>query len=38
VSARLTTDALRSLNAQIGDDSARVAAVAERWLEDEGLT
>jgi osmoprotectant transport system substrate-binding protein len=37
VSRRLTTGVLRDLNAQVGDDSGKVAAVAARWLEGEGL-
>jgi glycine betaine/choline ABC-type transport system substrate-binding protein len=36
VSARLTTDDLRSLNSRVAD-GAPIAAVAEQWLVDEAL-
>ncbi|HSP29850.1 MAG TPA: ABC transporter substrate-binding protein [Ilumatobacteraceae bacterium] len=38
VSARLTTEGLRQLNADVAGDTARVAAVATGWLEAQGLT
>jgi osmoprotectant transport system substrate-binding protein len=37
VSVRLTTAALRQLNAEVGDDTARVAAVASVWLTEQEL-
>ena len=38
VSARLTTDGLRQLNAEVAGDTARVAAVATAWLEAQDVT
>jgi osmoprotectant transport system substrate-binding protein len=37
VSVRLTTLTLRQLNAEVGGDTARVAAVATAWLTEQGL-
>jgi osmoprotectant transport system substrate-binding protein len=38
VSARLTTDGLRRLNAEVAGDTSRVAAVATAWLNAQGVT
>ena len=38
VSARLTTNGLRSLNAEVAGGRATVASVAAGWLQSEGLT
>jgi osmoprotectant transport system substrate-binding protein len=38
VSARLTTEGLRQLNAEVAGDTARVAAVATAWLNAQGVT
>jgi osmoprotectant transport system substrate-binding protein len=37
VSARLTTAELRQLNAEVGGDTASVAAIATAWLTEQGL-
>jgi osmoprotectant transport system substrate-binding protein len=37
VSAKLTTEALQGLNKQVDIDKADAAAVAEKWLKDNGL-
>jgi osmoprotectant transport system substrate-binding protein len=37
VSSRLTTEGLRSLNAQLLSPGAKTSVVARRWLQDQGL-
>ena len=38
VSARLTTQSLRRLNAEVGRDTASVAEIATAWLTEQGLS